>query len=332
MATYKDAGVDIDAASEALRRMKPLISSTFTPNVVRDVGAFGGFFALDLSTWKHPVLVSSIDGVGSKVKVALRAGRHDTIGEDLVNHCINDIAVCGAEPLYFLDYFATGSLDPDVAESIMQGLTRACKASGVALIGGETAEMPGVYDRCDYDLAGTIVGIVERENIIDGRRIRSGDVLVGIPSSGLHTNGYTLARHVLHDNGTGFPKDGKPVELEGECIDDILLRVHRCYLSIIRDLREIAHAFVHVTGGGIEGNIRRILPKGRTISVRYDSWKRPPVFSLIQERGAVPEDDMRRTFNLGIGLVVVVAPSDVDQVMRVAALHEERPIKIGVVA
>ncbi len=331
MVTYKDVGVDIDAATETLRRIKPLIASTFTPNVVRDVGTFGSFYALDLSAWKKPVLVSSIDGVGSKIKVALRTGRHSTIGEDLVNHCVNDIAVCGAEPLYFLDYFATGSLDPNVAEAIMQGLTRACNACGVALVGGETAEMPDVYGHHDYDLVGTIVGVVDRDAILDGSRVKPGDVLLGIASSGLHTNGYTLARHVLLDRKSAYRLGEGLAELDGESIEDVLLRVHSCYLPLIRALRDTVHAFAHVTGGGIEGNTRRVLPEGCRISVSYNAWKRPPIFGLIQEWGAVPERDMRRTFNLGIGLVIIVAPSDMDEVIRIATMHNEVPIKIGVV-
>ena len=278
MTTYKEAGVDIDIANEAFRRMKPLITSTFTPNVIRDVGAFGGFFELDLSKWSTPVLVSSIDGVGTKVKVAQLMGQHDTIGQDLVNHCVNDIAVCGADPLFFLDYFATGKIDPNVAEFIMQGLTHACKQSGISLIGGETAEMPDTYTQGDYDLVGTIIGIVEKDRIFDGVLVRSGDVLMGITSSGLHTNGYTLARRVLLGRLSAFRVGDCPEELEGQSVGDALLQVHKNYLSLIRDLRPVAHAFVHVTGGGIEDNTQRVLPTDHRVNVCYTAWQRPPHF------------------------------------------------------
>lgn len=331
MTTYKEAGVNIDVADEALRRMKPLIKSTFTPNVVRDVGAFGGFYALDLAKWSQPVLVSSIDGVGTKVKVAIQVNRHHTIGEDLVNHCVNDIAVCGADPLYFLDYFATAKLIPEVAEAIMHGLTRACKESGIALIGGETAEMPDVYMQEDYDLAGTVVGIVEKDRIFDGSLVKRGDVIVGLTSSGLHTNGYTLARRVLMGPLSGFRPSDQPSELEGETVADALLRVHKSYLAVIKDLRALAHAFVHVTGGGIIDNANRVIPKLRSFSVRFASWQRPPIFRLIQRHGNVPERDMRRTFNLGIGLIVIVPPSELNTLMEIAAKHGESPIKIGTV-
>ena len=329
MTTYREAGVDIDAAADALSRMKPLIKSTFTPNVIRDVGAFGGFYSLDLSKWKQPVLVSSIDGVGTKVKVAIQVNRHDTIGEDLVNHCVNDIAVCGADPLYFLDYFATARLVPMVAEAIMRGLARACKQSGIALIGGETAEMPDVYMQEDYDLAGTVVGMVEKDRIIDGSQVCSGDVLLGLASAGLHTNGYTLARRVLMGPLSIFQPDDRPEELAGESVAGALLRVHKNYLGVIRDLRPVAHAFVHVTGGGIENNTRRVIPEAHSFTVEYAAWERPPIFGLIQRHGNVPERDMRRTFNLGIGLVVAVAPSDVDAVTALAARHNETPVRIG---
>ncbi|MDE2732061.1 MAG: phosphoribosylformylglycinamidine cyclo-ligase [Bacteroidota bacterium] len=329
MTTYREAGVDIDAAADALSRMKPLINSTFTPNVIRDVGAFGGFYSLDLSKWSQPVLVSSMDGVGTKVKVAIQVNRHNTIGEDLVNHSVNDIAVCGAEPLYFLDYFATARLVPKVAEAIMQGLTRACRQSGIALIGGETAEMPDIYMQEDYDLAGTVVGMVEKDRIMDGSQVRRGDVLLGLPSSGLHTNGYTLARRVLMGPLSVFQPDDRPEELAGESVAEALLQVHRNYLGVIRDLRPVAHAFVHVTGGGIGDNTRRVIPEDHNFTVEYSAWERPPIFGLIQRHGNVPENDMRRTFNLGIGLVVAVAPSDVDAVMDLAARHNETPIRIG---
>ena len=329
MTTYKDAGVDIDAADKAFTRLKPLIRSTFTTGVVRDVGAFGAFFQLDHSRWERPTLVSSIDGVGTKVKVAMVAGVHDTVGEDLVNHCVNDIAVCGAEPLCFLDYFATGKLTFDVIEAIMTGLVRACKNAGVALIGGETAEMPDLYIHGDYDLAGTIIGIVERDGIIDGSNVQRGDILWGIASTGLHTNGYSLARRVLLGSLSGFLPGAKPEQLEGDSIEEALLRVHKCYLPLIRDLKEHVHAFAHITGGGIEGNTHRVIPEGLRMQVNYNKWHRPPIFNLIQEHGVVPEEDMRATFNLGIGLVAVAPPSAEQDILRIAATHNEIPIAIG---
>ncbi len=331
MTTYKDAGVNIQKANKALNRVKPLIKSTHTPGVIRDVGAFGGFFQFDSSQYQTPVLVSSIDGVGTKVKVAAQAGIHDTIGEDLVNHCINDIAVCGADPLYFLDYFAVGELSTEVMEDVIKGLARGCKKAGIALIGGETAEMPDLYSLTDYDLAGVIVGVVDKEKIIDGRRIQSGDVLWGIPSSGIHTNGYSLARKVLLGPLWGYSPDESPPELNGKSIQEELLNVHKCYLPVIRDLKEYAHAFVHVTGGGIEGNTQRVLPEGLHFRVDYESWERPPIFNLIQERGVVPEEDMRDTFNLGIGLIVILPPSAEQDLHRITELYDEKPIAIGTI-
>ena len=329
MVTYKDTGVDIQGADQAFDRIKPLIKATHTPSVIRDVGAFGGFFQLDLSRWKQPVLVSSIDGVGTKVKVAVQAGIHDTVGEDLVNHCINDIAVCGAEPLYFLDYFATGELSREVIEAVVTGLTRACKQAGVALIGGETAEMPDLYSLTDYDLAGVIVGAVEKADIIDGCRIQRGDILWGIPSSGIHTNGYSLVRKVLLGTLWGYSLQDRPEQLNGRTIQEELLQTHKSYLHLIQDLKAHAHAFVHVTGGGIAGNTLRVLPKGLHAKINYETWERPPVFNLIQERGAVPEEDMRTTFNLGIGLIVILPPSAEQDLLRIAARHDEPPIAIG---
>jgi len=329
MTTYKEAGVDIEKAEQSLNDLKPLIRSTHTPGVIRDVGTFGGFFQLDLTRWKQPILVSSIDGIGTKVKVAVQAGVHDTIGEDLVHHCINDIAVCGAEPLYFLDYFAAGELSVEIVQMVMKGLVRACKNSGVALIGGETAEMPDLYSLTDYDLAGVMVGVVNKDEIIDGSKVQRGDVLWGIPSSGIHTNGYSLARKVLLGALSGYSFDDRPELLGGKTIQEELLSVHRCYLSLIRDLKKYAHAMVHITGGGIEKNTQRVLPEGLQIQVDYQNWERPPVFKLIKHRGSVPEQDMRSTFNLGIGLVVIAPPSAEKDIYRITAAHQETPIVVG---
>ena len=302
--TYRDAGVDIEAGEETVRRIKGIVRETFTPGVLTDIGAFGGFFALG-NSYEDPVLVSSVDGVGTKLKVAVRVGRHDTIGEDLVNHCVNDIAVCGARPLFFLDYFSTGSLKPTVAEQVIRGFAKACKENGCALIGGETAEMPDLYRPGDYDLAGCITGVVERRDIVDGSQIEAGDVLLGLPSTGLHTNGYSLARKVLFER---YVAGDTPEELGGATLGEALLTVHRSYLDPIQALlaEGVAHGFAHITGGGIEGNTRRVVPEGLQASFDWEAWKRPALFRLIQEIGDVPEDDMRRTFNLGVGLVVVI--------------------------
>ncbi len=330
MTTYRDAGVDIEAGDETVRRIGPMVRETFTPGVLTDIGAFGSFFELDLDGYERPVLVSSIDGVGTKVKVAARAGRYDTVGQDLVNHCVNDIAVCGAEPLYFLDYYSTGALEPGVAESVVSGFVAACKQNGCALVGGETAEMPDLYAEGEFDLAGTIVGIVEKEAIIDGSAIEAGDVLLGLPSTGLHTNGYSLARKVLFES---FSVTDTPRELEGQSVGDALLQVHRSYRRPIRALIDagLARGLVHVTGGGIPGNTRRVVPEALDFTVNYDAWTRPPIFDLIQERGTVPEADMRRTFNLGIGLIAIVAENDVEAAQEVLAVQDAAATFIGTV-
>ncbi|WP_420454866.1 phosphoribosylformylglycinamidine cyclo-ligase [Rubrivirga sp.] len=330
MATYKDAGVDIDAGEEAVRRIKGHVRKTFTPGVLTDIGAFGGFFALDKDQYRDPVLVSSMDGVGTKLKVAQRVDRHDTVGQDLVNHCVNDIAVCGARPLFFLDYFAAGQIRPSVVEAVVKGFAAACKENGCALIGGETAEMPDLYARGEYDLAGTIVGVVERDGIVDGSAIQAGDVLLGLPSTGLHTNGYTLARKVLFER---FVAGDAPEALGGETVAEALLRVHRSYLDAIQALisEGLAHGIAHVTGGGLEGNTRRVVPEGLALDVDWDAWTVPPLFRLIQEVGEVPEDDMRRTFNLGVGLVVVVPADAVERALAVLGALGEPAFAVGTV-
>lgn len=328
MTTYRDAGVDIDAGDETIRRIKPLVRKTFTPGVLTDIGAFGSFFALDLKAYEEPVLVSSVDGVGTKLKVAFRMDKHDTVGQDLVNHCVNDIAVCGAKPLYFLDYFSTGKLFPEVAEQIVQGFTTACVENGSALIGGETAEMPDLYEEGEYDLAGTIVGIVEKSKILDGSRVQAGDVLIGLPSTGLHTNGYSLARKVLFSH---YQVDDCPEELGGESVGEALLHVHRSYLKPIQSLieKDLAHALVHVTGGGVPGNTIRVVPEGLGFDVEYEAWERPAIFSLIQRVGMVPEEDMRRTFNLGIGLIAIVPEARADEAIAILEGQGETAIRIG---
>ena len=331
MTTYREAGVDIEAGEETVRRIKPLVRSTFTPGVLADIGAFGGFFELPTEGYERPVLVSSVDGVGTKLKVAFRTGQHGTVGQDLVNHCVNDIAVCGAVPLFFLDYFSTGRLAPEVAAEVISGFAVACRENGCALIGGETAEMPDLYAEGEYDLAGCIVGVVEKDRILDGRRVAEGDVLLGLPSTGLHTNGYSLARKVLFAR---FEAEDRPDELEGASVGEALLRVHRSYLPAIRVLVEadLVHGLAHITGGGIPGNTARIVPDGLHAAVDYGAWERPPLFSLIQRLGGVPEDDLRRTFNLGIGLVAAVAEADAGAAETALRDAGEAPIRIGRVA
>jgi phosphoribosylformylglycinamidine cyclo-ligase len=308
--TYQKAGVDIGEGERFLQLIRRDVRSTFSPRVLRDIGAFGAFFDGRFRDMKSPVLVSSVDGVGTKLLVAQMAGRHGTVGQDLVNHCVNDILVCGARPLFFLDYFATGRLRAETAAEVIHGFTRACRQNRCALIGGETAEMPGMYAENEYDLAGTIVGVVERRNIIDGKKVRKGDVLIGLKSSGLHTNGYSLARAVLFKH---YAIDSYIDELQATLADS-LLAVHRSYLNTVGELieRMPVRALSHITGGGIVGNTMRVLPKGRSLNIDWDAWERPGIFSLIQRLGDVPEEDMRRTFNLGIGLVTVVPKPDVD--------------------
>ncbi len=328
MATYKEAGVDVEAGEAAVRRITRHVRSTFTPAVLTDVGAFGGLFALDAAGYREPVLVSSMDGVGTKLKVAQRVGRHDTIGEDLVNHCVNDIAVSGARPLFFLDYFSTGVLHADVLDAVVEGVARGCRANGCALVGGETAEMPDLYRAGDYDLAGTIVGVVEKSEIVDGAAIEAGHVLLGLPSSGLHTNGYSLARRVLFER---FVAGDEPEALGGESVGDALLRVHVSYLDAIQALvsERLATGFAHITGGGLMSNTRRILPAGLDLDVAWDAWTVPPVFRLIQSVGDVPEDDMRRTFNLGIGLVALVPAEHVGRALAVLGALGTPAFEIG---
>jgi phosphoribosylformylglycinamidine cyclo-ligase len=322
--------VDIEAGNEAVRRIKDLARSTFTPGVLSEIGLFGGLFRLDPSQYRDPVLVASADGVGTKLKVAFLAGRHDSVGEDLVNHCVNDILVQGARPLFFLDYLATGRLSPDVAEAVVTGITRACRENRCALLGGETAEMPGFYAVGEYDLAGFIVGVVEWEKIVDGRDIRPGDQLVGIPSSGLHTNGYSLARRIVFDE---LQLDvGAWVPELGAAIGETLLRTHRSYLRLIGPLLEesLVGGLAHITGGGITDNLPRILPTGTAARIDRRAWTVPPVFSFLVKAGRVPIDDAYRTFNMGIGLIAACRPRELPRVVeRLRQGGEPEPKVIG---
>ncbi len=300
---YKQSGVDIDAGNATVARIKKLARSTFTPGVLSEIGSFGGLFRLDAARYRDPVLVASADGVGTKLKVAFLVGRHDTVGADLVNHCVNDILVQGARPLFFLDYLATGRLSPEQAADVVAGISRACRENGCALLGGETAEMPGFYADDEYDLAGFIVGVVERERIIDGRSIRPGDRLIGIPSAGLHTNGYSLARRIVFNRlNLGV---GSFVPELGATVGDALLAPHRSYLTVVEPLLDEGHllGLAHITGGGITDNLPRILPAGCGARINRTSWTVPPIFTFLQQAGDVPREDMYRTFNMGIGLI-----------------------------
>jgi len=308
--TYRDSGVDIDAQDEALRRIKQSVHSTRTAGVVSDLGSFGGQFVPDLAGYASPVLVSSADGIGTKLRLAFMTGIHDTVGRDLVQHCVNDILVQGAKPLYFMDYIATGRLDPAVLAAVVEGVARGCRETGCALLGGETAEMPGFYGDGEYDVAGFIVGIVDRERIIDGRRVRPGDLLIGLPSTGLHTNGYSLARKIFFEVA-GLDAGDRLPEL-GTTVGQALLAEHRCYLRQLEGPVETGyvHALAHITGGGLTDNLPRVLPEGTSARIDRSTWKVPPIFTFMQRQGRVAEDEMFRTFNMGIGMVAIVAPQD----------------------
>ncbi len=320
--TYKDSGVDIKAGEELVNSIKGVVKETHSDAVLSNIGGFGGFFRPDLGAFKKPVFVSSVDGVGTKLIVAFKAGKYDTVGQDLVNHCVNDIAVCGATPLFFLDYFSTGKLEQNVGFDVIKGFATACKQNGVALIGGETAEMPDIYGPGEFDLAGTIVGIVDEDKVINGANIEKGDVLLGFKSSGLHTNGYSLARNVLF---TKYDVNDFVEDL-GSTVGEELLQVHRSYLSLITALKDEpgVNGFSHITGGGMVGNTKRILPEGLALDINWSGWERPAIYNMIQEIGNVPEEDMQATFNLGIGLVAVVSADKVEALKAKAeALGEE---------
>jgi phosphoribosylformylglycinamidine cyclo-ligase len=350
---YRDSGVDIDAGNETVRRIRGLARATFTPGVLSEIGSFGGLFKLDHERYREPVLVSSADGVGTKLKVAFMTGRHDTVGADLVNHCVNDILVQGAEPLFFLDYLATGRLSPAVAEEVVGGIARACQINGCALIGGETAEMPGFYADGEYDIAGFIVGIVERAELIDGRGIVPGDALIGLPSAGLHTNGYSLARRVFFEVA-GWKADTFIAEL-GTTAGDALLAPHRSYLAQVRALRRgdgctpggptptlitpgapsprnhrVVKGLAHITGGGITENLPRVLPEGCAADIDTSAWGAPPIFRVLAERGGIPREEMFRAFNMGIGLIVICGGGEADYVLgALAAAGEPDARRIG---
>ncbi|MBI2907292.1 MAG: phosphoribosylformylglycinamidine cyclo-ligase [Chloroflexi bacterium] len=309
---YAGAGVDIDAGNRAVQLIKEHVRSTHRPEVLSELGLFGGLF--QLTGFKEPVLVSSADGVGTKLKVACLLDKHDTIGLDIVNHCVNDILTCGAQPLFFLDYLAMGKLIPERVERIVSGIAKACREAGCALIGGETAEMPGIYAESDYDLAGFIVGGVERSQIVDCNRVEVGDVLVCLPSSGLHTNGYSLVRKVFGIDHTRDPLDVQYPEL-GRTLGQELLEPHRCYYPLLKPVLPVIKALAHITGGGLIENVPRVLPVGRAALFDRSAWKVPPVFGLIQQKGNIEDAEMYRVFNMGLGMVLIAAPQDADRLL-----------------
>ena len=323
--TYKDSGVDISAGEETVDRIKPLVRSTHNAKVLSDIGLFGGFYDGKFEDYEHPILVASTDGVGTKLKIAFHTGIHNTIGNCLVNHCVDDILACGARPLFFLDYFATGKLNPEVAEQVISGFVAGCNENGTALIGGETAEMPSLYSEGEYDVSGTIVGVVEKKKIVNGKKINKGDILIGLPSSGLHTNGYSLARNVLMSKY----KYEDFIEELGCTIAESLLKVHISYLNTVAPLvdDELLHGISHITGGGIIGNTKRILPENTELNIDWNSWKRLPIFDLIQKTGNVSEEEMRAAFNLGIGMILVVDKSNADIVFE--RCKDRNPVIIG---
>jgi len=327
--TYADAGVDIDRANRTKKRIKYLAHKTFTRSVLSDIGGFGGLFAVDKQKWVDPILVSSVDGVGTKLRIAFEMDVHHTIGADLVNHCVNDIAVQGATPLFFMDYLATGKLEPQIAEKVVEGLAEACKHNGCALIGGETAEMPGFYADGEYDLAGFIVGAVERERVINGKTVEVGDVILGLASNGLHTNGYSLARKLLFEVGK-YTLDSYVNELKGK-VGNELLRTHKSYWSAIKRLvdGECVSAMAHVTGGGITENLPRVLPRGVAAVIEMGSWQVPPIFEHLQQLGNVPQEEMLRTFNMGIGMLLVVPSKKFKKAQTVLERAGEKAFTVG---
>jgi len=327
--TYADAGVDIERGNRTKRRIKYLAHKTFTKGVLSEIGGFGGLFSIDKEKYADPVLVSSVDGVGTKLKVAFAMNIHSTVGADLVNHCVNDIAVQGAAPLFFMDYLATGRLEPEIAEKVIEGLSAACKQNGCALIGGETAEMPGFYAEGEYDLAGFIVGVVERSRLITGEAVTIGDVILGLPSNGLHTNGYSLARKLLFEVAHYTP-DTYVNELKGK-VGNELMRTHKTYWPVVKKLlaADCVSALAHVTGGGITDNLPRVLPRGTAAVIETGSWPVPPLFAHLQELGNVAQDEMFRTFNMGLGMLVVIPSAKFKKVQSVLERAGEKAFTVG---
>ena len=327
--TYADAGVDISRANRTKQRIKYLAHKTFTRGVLSEIGGFGGLFAVDKAKYHDPVLVSSVDGVGTKLKIAFEMGLHSTVGADLVNHCVNDIAVQGAAPLFFMDYLATGKLDPAVAEQVVEGIADACKHNGCALIGGETAEMPGFYPHGEYDLAGFIVGVVEREKIITGKSVEIGDIVLGLPSNGLHTNGYSLARKLLFEVGH-YSAETYVNEIKNK-VGNELMRTHKSYWPVVKKLMdgECVSALAHITGGGLSENLPRVLPRGTAAIIELGSWPVLPIFEHLQTLGNVPQDEMLRTFNMGLGMLLVVPSKKFKKAQTVLERVGEKAYTVG---
>jgi phosphoribosylformylglycinamidine cyclo-ligase len=327
--TYTDAGVDIDAATRATEKIKELARKTFNHRTLSDIGSFGGMFDGAFPSMAQPVLVASADGVGTKLKIAFMTGVHNSVGRDLVNHCVNDILVQGARPLFFLDYIATGKLSTDVVAGIIEGIANGCQENGCVLLGGETAEMPGFYQEGEYDIAGFIVGVVDREKVIDGKRIAVGDVLLNLPSAGLHTNGYSLARKLLLDVA-GYKVESHLPEL-GMTVGAALLQPHLSYLRPLQVLLDTGKikGLAHITGGGLTDNIPRILPEGTAVQIKKSSWPVLPIFTLMQRIGNVSESEMYRTFNMGVGMVIVCSQTDVVAIKALFGEQSERCYEIG---
>jgi len=323
--TYKNAGVDIEAGDQLIEKIKPLVKSTHNENVLADIGLFGGFFEAGFKDLEKPVLVSSVDGVGTKLKVAFMTGVHNTVGQCLVNHCVNDILCCGAKPLFFLDYFATGKLEQQVAVDVISGFATACRENSAALIGGETAEMPSIYQNGEYDMSGTIVGVVDRDKSIDGTKIQPGHVMIGLESNGLHTNGYSLARKVL------FPKFQHDTYIDelGETVGESLLRIHRSYLHVVQKMlsESLLSGISHITGGGIVGNTSRIVPKTMKMNIDWNSWQVPTIFRLMQSSGNISDDEMRHVFNQGIGMILIAEKQNADRVIELSSQYN--PVVLG---
>lgn len=327
--TYKDAGVDIDEGDRFVRLIAPMAKRTFRKEVLTELGAFGALFELDLKRYTRPLIVSSTDGVGTKLKIAFMMDRHDTVGIDLVAMCVNDILTLGAEPLFFLDYFATGRLSPEKASEVVKGIAEGCLQAGCSLIGGETAEMPDFYRPEEYDLAGFAVGVVEKDSVVTGQKVSEGDVVIGLSSSGLHSNGYSLARKVFFER-LGWTVDTYVPELSCS-LGEALLRPTRIYVRLILDLMKAVNirAMAHITGGGLAGNLSRVIPNGYAAKIKTGSWTVPPIFKIIQEAASVPIEEMQRTFNLGIGYVLVCAREEVDTVTSMLNSMDERCFLIG---
>jgi len=329
--SYAEAGVDIKAGEETVRLIKSLARKTFNENVLSEIGSFGGFFKPPFKDFKNPVIISSVDGVGTKLKLAFLTNKHDTVGEDLVNHCIDDILVHGAKPLFFMDYIATGKLKPEIVAEIVAGLSRGCVNAGVALLGGETAEMPDFYQPGEYDLAGFIVGLVDQDRVINGVAIKEGDVCLGLASNGLHTNGYTLARKAAFE--VAGLKPGDYVEELQTTVGESLMKVHRCYAPVIHPLLEKydINGMAHITGGGITGNLSRIIPDGLSAEIKKGTWPVLPIFSWLEKAGNIDPDDMFNTFNMGIGYILVVSNDEADNIVESLEQNGEKTFRVGVI-